>query len=127
VCSATRNDRYACTKAAQVAMAKIAAIELAQHKIRVNVICPGWIESEIEENTWKRDLEQVDVQGEPPGGKIPLSGGKPGKAEGLAELVLFLASDRSAARHRHADLDRRRGVAASRLRPLGLASRGSDL
>jgi NAD(P)-dependent dehydrogenase (short-subunit alcohol dehydrogenase family) len=86
---------YACTKAAQVAMAKIAAIELAQHKIRVNVICPGWIESEIEENTWKRDLEQVDVQGEPPGGKIPLSGGEPGKAEDVAELVLFLASDRS--------------------------------
>src|SRR5690606_25052282 len=32
---------YSATKAAQVAMAQILALELARHGIRVNVICPG--------------------------------------------------------------------------------------
>lgn len=30
-----------------------------------------------------------------PAGKVPLTGGKPGTSEEVAELVLFLASDRS--------------------------------
>jgi len=32
---------YSCSKAAQVAFAKMVAFELAKHRIRVNVICPG--------------------------------------------------------------------------------------
>ena len=42
---------YACSKAAQVAFAKMTALELAKDRIRVNVICPGAIETEIEEST----------------------------------------------------------------------------
>jgi NAD(P)-dependent dehydrogenase (short-subunit alcohol dehydrogenase family) len=33
---------YSSSKAGQVAFTKMAALELAKHKIRVNVICPGW-------------------------------------------------------------------------------------
>jgi NAD(P)-dependent dehydrogenase (short-subunit alcohol dehydrogenase family) len=86
---------YSCTKAAQVAMAQMAALELAKHKIRVNVICPGKIESEIDENTEPRNTERAEEPAEFPEGKIPLTDGAPGKAEDVAELVLFLASDRS--------------------------------
>jgi NAD(P)-dependent dehydrogenase (short-subunit alcohol dehydrogenase family) len=38
--SNTGATAYASTKAAQVAFAKMIALELAKHKIRVNVICP---------------------------------------------------------------------------------------
>ena len=86
---------YSTTKAGQVALAQMAALELAQYKIRVNVICPGAIESEIDENTEKRNTEEAEVPAEYPEGDVPLTKGKPGKAEDVADLVLFLASDRA--------------------------------
>ncbi len=84
---------YSCSKAAQVAFAKMAALELAEHRIRVNVVCPGWIETEIAESTEKRNTEQIKEPVEYPEGTIPLTDGKPGTAEQVAQLVLFLASD----------------------------------
>jgi NAD(P)-dependent dehydrogenase (short-subunit alcohol dehydrogenase family) len=86
---------YSCTKAAQVAFTKMAALELAKHKIRVNVICPGAIETEIDENTEKRNVEKAAEPVEYPEGEIPLTDGKPGTSEQVAQLVLFLASDAS--------------------------------
>ena len=86
---------YSCTKAAQVAMTKMLALELARHGIRVNVVCPGAIETEIDENTSKRDTEEVQARVEYPEGKVPLTRGEPGTSEEVAELVLFLASERS--------------------------------
>jgi NAD(P)-dependent dehydrogenase (short-subunit alcohol dehydrogenase family) len=86
---------YATTKAGQVALTQMLALELAKHKIRVNVICPGGITTEIEESTEKRDLEEAREPVEYPEGKIPLTDGKRGSAEQVAKLVLFLASDDS--------------------------------
>ena len=88
---------YSATKAAQVAMTQMLAVELAKHKIRVNVVCPGKIDTEITENTDKRNTEEAEVPAEFPAGRIPLTGNEPGTSEEVAELVLFLASDR--ARH----------------------------
>ena len=84
---------YAASKAGQVALAKAAALELARDRIRVNVICPGAIETEIEQKMEKRNLEDAAPPAEFPAGRIPLTGGKPGSAEQVARLVLFLASD----------------------------------
>ncbi len=95
--SNTGATAYSCTKAAQVAMGKMLALELAKYKIRVNVICPGAIESEIDDNTEKRNVEQEKEPVEFPEGMIPLTDGAPGKAADVGELVLFLASD--AAKH----------------------------
>ena len=86
---------YSVSKAGQVAFAKMAALELAKYKIRVNVICPGWIETEIDDNTKKRNGEEARVRVEFPEGTVPLTGGEPGQPEQVAELVLFLASDAS--------------------------------
>lgn len=86
---------YACTKAAQVAMAKMLALELAPQKIRVNVVCPGWIESDIDDSTDKRDLEKIAPAVEFPEGAVPLTQGAPGSAEQVGNVVLFLASDLS--------------------------------
>jgi NAD(P)-dependent dehydrogenase (short-subunit alcohol dehydrogenase family) len=86
---------YASTKAAQVALTQMLAVELAKDRIRVNVVCPGAIETEIEEHTERRDIEKAKEPVEYPEGKIPLTDGKPGSAEQVARLVLFLASDDS--------------------------------
>ncbi len=86
---------YACSKAAQVAMAKMLALELAPQKIRVNVICPGWIESDIDEATEKRDLEKITPAVKFPKGAVPLTEGSPGSAEQVGNVVHFLASDLS--------------------------------
>ena len=89
--SNTGATAYACTKAAQVAFAKMIALELA--KICVNVICPGAITTQINDNTEQRNLEKVKEPVEYPEGEIPLTDGEPGASEDVAELVLFLASD----------------------------------
>jgi NAD(P)-dependent dehydrogenase (short-subunit alcohol dehydrogenase family) len=93
--SSTWATAYSASKAGQVALAKMIALELAQFGIRVNVICPGSIQTEISESTEKRDLEEIEVPAEYPEGTMPLTGGKPGSPEQVAELVLFLVSDRS--------------------------------
>ncbi len=93
--SNTGASAYASSKAAQVAFTKMIALELAKYRIRVNVICPGAIESDIEENTERKDLGREQEPVEFPEGKIPLTDGKPGKAEEVAELVGFLASHAS--------------------------------
>ena len=86
---------YATTKAGQVALCKMAALELAKHRIRVNVICPGAIGTEIDENTEKRNAKAAAEPALYPQGTVPLTDGKPGTAADCAELVLFLASDQS--------------------------------
>ncbi|MFB2768456.1 SDR family oxidoreductase [Pelatocladus sp. BLCC-F211] len=93
--SNTGATAYSSTKAAQVAFAKMVALELAKHRIRVNVICPGAIATNIDENTDRQDLEEIQEPVEFPEGKIPLTDGKPGTSEQVAQLVLFLASDAS--------------------------------
>lgn len=93
--SNTGATAYATSKAGQVAFAKMMALELAKDRVRVNVICPGAIETEIEENTEERDLDEVQEPVEFPEGNIPLTDGRPGSPEQVAQLVLFLASDAS--------------------------------
>jgi NAD(P)-dependent dehydrogenase (short-subunit alcohol dehydrogenase family) len=92
--SNTGATAYSCSKAGQVAFTKMTALELAQDKVRVNVICPGAIETNIEESTEQRDLDEVRVPVEYPEGAHPLEG-QPGTADQVAQLVLFLASDNS--------------------------------
>ncbi len=86
---------YSATKAAQVAMARMLALELARDRIRVNAICPGWIETEIDDNTQPRNAGKADYPAEYPAGEVPLTDGKPGGSFDVAELALFLASDRA--------------------------------
>jgi len=90
--SNTGATAYSCSKAGQVAFAKMTALELAPHKIRVNVICPGAIQTNINETTVGRDLDQIRTPVEFPKGWHPLRGA-PGQAEQVARLAGFLVSD----------------------------------
>lgn len=93
--SNTGATAYSCTKAAQVAFTKMVALELAEHRVRVNVICPGSIETNINQSTQQRNLEQIQEPVEFPEGRIPLTDGESGTSDQVAQLVLFLASDAS--------------------------------
>ncbi|MCK8495037.1 SDR family oxidoreductase [Spirosoma sp. RP8] len=93
--SNTGATAYSCSKAAQVAFAKMTALELAKYRIRVNVICPGAIDTHIDQSTQQRNLEREQEPVVFPEGKTPLTDGAPGNAEQVAQLALFLASDRA--------------------------------
>jgi len=93
--SNTGASAYATSKAGQVALTKMLALELAEHDIRVNVICPGAIRTSIDERTERQDLEDAGWPVKYPEGHIPLRDGKPGTPEQVADLVLFLASEAS--------------------------------
>lgn len=86
---------YSTSKAGQVAFARMIALEFAQHRIRVNTVCPGAIETEIDDNTSRQDLAKAREPVEFPAGKVPLTDGRPGSSEQVARLIWFLVSDLS--------------------------------
>jgi len=85
---------YSTSKAGQVAFAKMAAIELARWDIRVNVILPGGVQTNIQERTYRRNTEKVTYDITMPDRYPPLRGHTAAASE-VADLVLFLASEAS--------------------------------
>lgn len=84
---APRSMAYNMSKAALDHMGKTAAIELAEHRIRVNMIQPGWTDTPGERKFASEDTLQRA------GAKIPL--GRLGTAEEMADGVLFLCDPRN--------------------------------
>jgi 3alpha(or 20beta)-hydroxysteroid dehydrogenase len=80
----TAQTAYAATKWAVRGMTKCAAIEFAQHGIRVNSVHPGPIPTGINEDFLKERLEFIRS-------RIPL--GRLGEPIDVAEAVAFLASE----------------------------------
>jgi glucose 1-dehydrogenase len=85
---APRAMAYNMSKAAIEHMARTAAIEVAEFKIRINLIQPGWTDTPGELKFASR--ETLDTAG----AKIPL--GRLGTAEEMAEGILFLCDPRNA-------------------------------
>ncbi|MFT5090932.1 MAG: NAD(P)-dependent dehydrogenase (short-subunit alcohol dehydrogenase family) [Candidatus Latescibacterota bacterium] len=83
---------YSCSKAAQVTFTKMAAVELAQWDIRINVVCPGATNTSIGENTFPRDIDKIRIPRDYPNGPIPLQQ-RAASSEEVANAILFLASD----------------------------------
>lgn len=86
---------YSVTKAGQLAMTQQLALELARYGIRVNAVCPGAIDTEINDNTQIRSQDETSIPVEWPQGSIPVSNGRPGTSEDVADLIAFLAGDKS--------------------------------
>jgi NAD(P)-dependent dehydrogenase (short-subunit alcohol dehydrogenase family) len=84
---------YSASKAAQVAITKMMALELGRHQIRVNAVCPGAIHTNIGESTKKRDTDQVDAKVRIENNPAVNDG--QGEPNDVADVCLFLASDLS--------------------------------
>jgi NAD(P)-dependent dehydrogenase (short-subunit alcohol dehydrogenase family) len=80
---------YSCSKAAQVTFAKMAAVELAQWAIRINVVCPGWTKTSIGENTFARDIDKIKIPREYPEGMVPLQQ-RPASSEEVANEASYV-------------------------------------
>jgi NAD(P)-dependent dehydrogenase (short-subunit alcohol dehydrogenase family) len=83
---------YTTSKHAVVAMTRQMAIDYARHKVRVNALCPGWVDTPFNEpfiaQMGGRSAVETYVRD-----KIPM--GRWATAEEIAEAILFLVSDRS--------------------------------
>lgn len=77
---------YSASKAGMIGMTKSVAKELASRNIRVNAIAPGFIQTDMTDELNDKTKEELIKS-------IPLS--KLGKVENVADLVLFLSSDKA--------------------------------
>lgn len=78
---------YAASKAAMIGFSKSLAKELASRNIRVNCVCPGYIQTSMTEALTEEQKNNIQS-------KIPL--GRIGLPSDVAQLVLFLVSPLSA-------------------------------
>ena len=80
---------YSASKAALIHFSAVAALEAAEHNVRVNVIAPGQILTPAVDNFAKHD----PVRASKATAAIPMKRG--GQPRELADAVLFLVSDES--------------------------------
>lgn len=86
-------SHYAASKGALIAFAKSLATELGPAGVRVNVVAPGWVLTDMSRALLETDDGRAAVAG------IPL--GRVGEPEEVAGPVAFLASDLASYMHGH--------------------------
>ena len=86
---------YSTAKAGVLHLTKLAAAELAQHKIRVNAICPGFIQTNIFAATLGANEEQKAIINTAIGqlGAAAQPVARPGVPDDIAEACAYLCSD----------------------------------
>jgi 3-oxoacyl-[acyl-carrier protein] reductase len=86
------------TNAAVMAMTKSVADAVARDGIRVNAVCPQYIESELLASLIEKEMRERGVDRATASGGFTRANplGRTGKPEEVADLVAFLASDKAA-------------------------------
>lgn len=79
---------YSASKGAATAFARALAVRLARHRIRVNVIAPGWIATEMTDELQGHDRFEASLQS-----RVPMR--RWGGADDFEGAAVFLASDAS--------------------------------
>ena len=77
---------YVASKHAVVGLTKAAAIDHAPDNIRVNAVCPGYIETPMTEDTMRRRGEAIIA-------RVPMA--RMGRPEEIAEAVVWMCSERA--------------------------------
>ena len=80
------SSAYVAAKHGVVGLTKTAAIEYAAAKVRVNAVCPGYIETDMTKDVMARRGEQIMAT-------TPFK--RMGTAQEIAEMVCWLSSDRA--------------------------------
>ena len=80
------SSAYVAAKHGVLGLTKTAALEYAKDNIRVNAVCPGYIETNMTRDVMRRRGEQLMAQ-------VPFH--RLGKPEEIAEMVVWLCSDRA--------------------------------
>ncbi|MBS0558823.1 MAG: glucose 1-dehydrogenase [Proteobacteria bacterium] len=80
------SSAYVAAKHGVVGLTKSAAIEYAEDGIRVNAVCPGYITTPMTEDVMRRRGDQILA-------KVPAR--RMGEPEEIAEMVVWLCSDRA--------------------------------
>lgn len=79
-------SNYAASKGGQISFAKSLAIELAAHQINVNVVAPGWVDTELNAPLFAEQAARLAVEQD-----IPL--GRMATAQDIAQPIVFLCSE----------------------------------
>ena len=94
---------YSASKAANINFAQCLAKDLAPHRVRVNTICPGMIQTPLNKSVWQawantqpeeQKLSYEDWAGEKIRNLVPL--GQWQTPEDIANAIVFLSSERAA-------------------------------
>ena len=84
---------YATSKHAAVAMVRQIALDYGKYNVRVNALCPGWVDTPFND-AFTRQMGGRDKLLAYIKEKVPIP--RFASVEEIAESILFLASDRSA-------------------------------
>lgn len=80
------SSAYVASKHGVVGLTKTAAVDHAEENIRVNAVCPGYIETPMTEETMRRRGGRIMA-------RIPMQ--RMGQPEEIAEAVIWLCSERA--------------------------------
>ncbi|MCC6531646.1 MAG: SDR family oxidoreductase [Burkholderiales bacterium] len=80
------NSIYCMTKGGLAQLSKALAVEWARYNVRVNAICPGWIETDLT-RPYMQDQKAVDA------GLRQIPARRFGQPEDIGPLAVYLASD----------------------------------
>lgn len=80
------SSAYVAAKHGVLGLTKTAALEYATDNIRVNAVCPGYIQTRMTEDTMRRRGAELMT-------KVPF--GRMGRPEEIGEMVLWFCSDRA--------------------------------
>ncbi len=80
------SSAYVAGKHGVVGLTRTAAVDHAEEGIRVNAVCPGYIETPMTEDTMRRRGERILA-------RVPMA--RMGRPEEIAEAVVWLCSDRA--------------------------------
>ena len=84
---------YAAAKASVIQLTKSVALEMAEHKVRVNCICPGFIATPLALGTVGKPEAALEARKSGMEKTQPIA--RPGEPRDIAEMALFLASNHS--------------------------------
>ncbi|EST34997.1 SDR family NAD(P)-dependent oxidoreductase [Streptomyces roseochromogenus] len=93
----TSNAPYATSKAALLQLCRSVAVDYGRQGVRANIVCPGWVRTEMADRRMARFAEEADLRD---GGvdaayaeaTRPLPQGRPGEPREIAEAIGWLLS-----------------------------------